>query len=218
MWYDNYKKVKIEKAQPITDKNGVQHPANIFDKWTEAELNAIDIYSYVFGEKPDSKYYTYQVTENVATMPPQIVYTPVAKSVDSLKDAMIERIRNKAKDLLADATKKYSAAEMASWSTLEAEAKQYQLDGTIGALLQAEVTASGETVADLATTIITNATTLKAYRGHVVGTRTVKENQVNAMTTIEQVKAYENTTVQVPSMEDHNVMVNAIVDMCVHGW
>lgn len=109
------------------------------------------------------------------------------------KTKVVTGINEKAKELLAKATAKYSAAEMAGWETLEREAIQYIADGTVGNMLGGEAFMSNQDVGVLATEVVGNATNFRNYRNFIVSTRYKKTQAVNALTTIEELIAYDLT-------------------------
>lgn len=210
----------IREPQAITVGN-VNHPAAIFTKWSEEELNAIGIYTFlVDAQPPASPYKSYERVTDTAQRPPRVTWVETELDVASLKAKMLKKVDNHAKMLLDSVTSKYSAAEMASWESLETEAQAVvdSAGAAVGKKLQKQIDNSGETALDRANKVLTKATEFNNLLGMVVGTRTVKEAEIEAMTTLAEIQAYENTTVQVPSELDPQVMEDRVVDMCTYGW
>ena len=114
-------------------------------------------------------------------------------TLSEAKTKAVNDINEKAKELLAQATVKYSAAEMAGWETLEREAIQYLADGTVGNMIGGEAFMSNQDVGVLANEVVGNATAFRNYRNFIVSTRYKKTQAVNALTTIEELIAYDLT-------------------------
>ena len=88
MWLNKNNGTKISRATALTI-NDVQHPKSIFTKWTEEELNAINIFTI---EKivtiPNRRFYTHEVAEDLEATPPTITTTAIPLDLDVVKTNM----------------------------------------------------------------------------------------------------------------------------------
>jgi hypothetical protein len=73
--------------------------------------------------------------------------------------------------LLDCVTSRYAVAEQITWGDIEREARRFLLDGSIGALMQAELDADGRSAEELAYAVIHRANRLNGFRGAVIAAR-----------------------------------------------
>lgn len=215
MWLYNNKIIRKPEPMIIGD---LQYPADIFIKMSEAELNAIGIYTFVQEQKPQqTKYNSIERVIDKESMPPRVSYISTDLSLDYLKKKAYDKIEKHARQLFEQTTSKYHPSEVASWNRLENQAEKFVQTGQVGRMLQKESDVSGIPLADLANEIITNATTYDDTRSTIAGTRHKKKAEVAAMTTLAEIEAYENTPVDtIDEITGEPMVIN--VDMCTYNW
>lgn len=170
----------------------IQYPSTIFGTWSEAELNAIGIYSILHDDMPNRRYYTITENKHFDDLPPRVSYATTPVDIELLKTDMINKVIELAKEKLTTATSKYSPAEMAGWHVLEAEAREFLSSGKTGSMISMEAAMCGQEVKDLAEATIASAEALIGLRTLIVSTRYNKTKSINALATIDEVIAYEN--------------------------
>ncbi len=84
-----------------------------------------------------------------------------------------------------------SPAEMAGWPLLVAAAVQYRADGTIGQVISSEAAVRGIPVADLVAKIEGNSAKFQQARAAIAGTDGRKRDEIDALTTFEEVATYD---------------------------
>lgn len=125
------------------------------------------------------------VTRVGGTEVPAATMEPTAKA---LKE---NEIYAKAKERMDLAVSQYSYGETSTWRDLEREAKQYQIDSTVGELMQFEIDNNGRDAATIAATVIAKANILHAFRADVIVNRVSHINAMKALTDAEQILAYD---------------------------
>ena len=99
MWHSDTLGV-IRTPKEIT-VNGVQHPRQIFRKWSKAELAAVGIYP-VRVETPDKRYYnTGAESMNLVDGEMVISYATTEKDVEGLKSQLVSKIKQRVGSLLS---------------------------------------------------------------------------------------------------------------------
>jgi hypothetical protein len=83
----------------------------------------------------------------------------------------------------------YSTWESAIWNDLVKQCEQFQIDGTIGKDMQADIGVKYKTAEELATTILYRDSVFRPLRAGIILTRQQKESQIEAAETIEDLNA-----------------------------
>ena len=99
MWLNTNDNTVIKKAVAIT-VDGVTHPKTIFSKWSEAELNAINIYKIVVIGSPDRKNSNVSEVDDFEATPPTRTYVN-ADDLAKRKARMFKDINDSVKALQA---------------------------------------------------------------------------------------------------------------------
>lgn len=193
MWLNKNKNNEvIHKPKGLTI-GGIQYPSNIFSKWSEAELNAIGLYTILATGTYNRRYYESEKVEDFNVVPPTIGYIKTDKPVDDVKATMLKDLEKVANDKFDDAVAGYTAGEMSSWAELEADAIKHQTIPLVSGMLFDEATISGITVDELATKVLTNANAFKQVKSYVSGTRKKKSLEIEALITVADCVLYEAT-------------------------
>jgi hypothetical protein len=91
---------------------------------------------------------------------------------DSLRASMTREVYTQAARLLDSATAEYAIAEQVMWPDLEREARQFLMDGTVGALMKMSLDEEGgRSAEELAYAVIHKANRLNHFRGAVIAAR-----------------------------------------------
>ena len=120
-------------------------------------------------------------------------FTPPIKTLVEAKDVKTSEINSAFESSLSVIISQYPLAERESWFVQSSEAKAYLIDNTVAtpflsALLIARSVA-GETLADLALKIKTNADAYEAMAASSIGQRTTLVAAVSVATTVTEVDA-----------------------------
>jgi hypothetical protein len=110
---------------------------------------------------------------------------------DAAKDQKYKDLSQYAKNILSNAMSDYSEWEAISWPLLISEADQFQIDGTVGEYMAAEIGVKYPTAADLAAVILQRKDSMKALRAGVVMVRQAKEAQIEDAETMEDLNAID---------------------------
>ena len=192
MWLNKTDNSIIKKPKGLS-VGEVQYPKQIFTEYSEAELNAINIFTITEDSIPNRRYYTHNdVLDNITA---HITRTPIEKPLADVHALMVKEVIAKAKSLLDEAVVKYSSAEMASWDTLEKEANAF-IGGELIAncpMLKDEADLCSQDYTILANGILINASTLKTYRTSIVAKRYNKVAAIMALLNIAECELYEAT-------------------------
>jgi len=158
---------------------------------TEVQLNSYGYFHVEYGERPNSLYYTNVESGSIIANKYQIVYTSIELPLQTVKDNVIAKIMQDTKMALDEAVAKYSAGEMASWTSLEEQAIAF-LGGeliTNCPMLKDEADACSQDYATLANEIVANANGLRALRTAKVAERYNKTKAIQNATTIAEIEA-----------------------------
>lgn len=132
-----------------------------------------------------------------ATMPPQDEQTGALLRPDLTPELLVltRALAHRRAKVFADAatvaiTGDVPLDEKLSWPTKEAEAIAYQADNQAPTpILSAEAAITGETLADLAAEVLTNAASYRTISGQIAGLRRVTRTAIDAAETPEQIEA-----------------------------
>jgi hypothetical protein len=112
---------------------------------------------------------------------------------DAAKAQKYKDLSQYAKTILSNAMSDYSEWEAISWPLLISEAEQFQVDGTVGEYMVAEIGVKYPAAADLAAVILQRKEVMKQLRAGVVLVRQQKEAEIEATETIEQLNGIDIT-------------------------
>lgn len=104
---------------------------------------------------------------------------------DAAKAQKYKDLSKYAKNILSNAMSDYSEWEAISWPLLISEAEQFQIDGTVGEYMAAEIGVKYPTAADLAAVLLQRKEIMKQLRAGVVLVRQQKEAEIEAAETFE---------------------------------
>lgn len=167
----------------IVDRRGIKHPRDILTKWTEAELNAIDIYEITDGTYDAFEFNkigsTFELVAGKAVETITTEATPV-KDMKARELANVYAEYEQAMDLLKNG---YTNSERETWRKQEEEARAYVADNLsptpfIDGLIAAGV--AGDRAA-IANKIITKADALVISSATPTGIKQRKEDAINAI-------------------------------------
>jgi hypothetical protein len=125
------------------------------------------------------------VTHVVDTIPAE----EIAESVAEFKAKKIAELTAYAKQYLSAAMQDYSEWEAISWPLLISEAEQFQIDGTVGEYMAAEIGVKYPTAANLAAVLLQRKEIMKQLRAGVVLVRQQKEAEIEAAENFEALEA-----------------------------
>lgn len=108
------------------------------------------------------------------------------------KEVKIAEVKASAARAMNRMASEYSPWEAIVWSELLKEAKQFQIDGTVGEYMLEEhgVGRKYTTPDELAAAIIVNADGMKTGRATIILARQAKIAEIEALTTLEAVNTY----------------------------
>ena len=143
MWYSpNYGLIKTPRSIP---KDGVQHPRQIFTKWSKAELANIGFHPARISVADHRYYFTSgeEYTFDDATQEWVVSYGSTPRDVDQIKKSMKEQVKSIASSTLARSDwmthreVEGGTAMPADWKTYRASvrAESNEKDGEIDALV-----------------------------------------------------------------------------------
>lgn len=190
MWLNKNDNTVIKKPIAVV-VNGVQHPSIIFSKWSEAELNSINIFTITEDSIPNRRYYTYNESLDYQTA--HISRTPIEKPLSDVQSLLIKDLEQTANNKFEAVTSGYTASEMASWKDMEAEALSHATTPLTSGLIFDEALFGGITVDELVAKVLFNATTFKQAKAYIAGTRKKKELEILALVDVNACIEYENT-------------------------
>ncbi len=198
---------RIVKAQGVTI-GGVQHPRNIFTKWSEAELNAIGLYSVAISGLPDRRYYTAKEVEDFTTDVCTITYTATDRPLADVQAAMI-------KDLEKEELKRSELPLVDSGLGYKVKGSRDDLDsferGSKRGLTElrdsngVKRTVTPTELVDIATAIETNGLLL-------FNTKWIKFDEIKALTTVADCILYEATPYDYPITVEDVILDNTLVE------
>lgn len=116
---------------------------------------------------------------------------PSATMEETAKSIKVNEIYAHARNLIDTAVVQYSHGETSVWRDLEKEAEQFQVDGTVGELMQNEINSGGRTAAEIAPVVLAKASVFHAFRAAVVANRTNHISSVNALTDPQTILDYD---------------------------
>lgn len=190
MWLNKTDNSIIAKPKGIT-VGGIDYPSAIFSKYSEAELNAISIFTITEDAIPNRRYYTYNEVLDTATS--HITRTPISRPVADIQAVMLQDLEDVANSKFEATTAGYTAGEMSSWSELEADAIAHQTTPLTSGMLYDEATIAGITVDELANRVLTKATAFKQAKAYISGMKKKKSLEIQALATIDDCILYEAT-------------------------
>lgn len=190
MWLNKSDNSVIAKPKAIT-VGGIDYPSAVFSKYSEAELNAINIFTITEDPIPNRRYYTYNEVLDTATV--HISRTLVERPLADVQAVMLKDLEDVANSKFDATTAGYTAGEMSSWAELEADAIAHQTTPLTSGMLYDEATIAGITVDELATKVLTNASLFKQAKSYISGMRKKKSLEIQALATVDDCIAYENT-------------------------
>lgn len=210
MWYDSVNSKVISKPEGVTI-NEVQYPPNIFRKWTEEELNAIGIYSFVYDSKPDSRYYTYTATRDTNVLPPRVIYTPIEKDLESLKAEAKARTKHRFIQLGAKPT-----VDTGLGFSVDGGRSNLQDFQTGQKYALTHVKASDNQFYPVSITDYDTIINAIEQNGiDLFNKKWAKEQEIDALLTLDEIIAFENTPVQsTDEITGEPITIN--VDMAVY--
>jgi len=190
MWLNKTDGKIITNPEAITIGN-VQYPSSIFSKWSESELNNINLFTITEDSRPNRRYYDYSEILDADTV--HLNISTIVKSIEAVQGYMLVDLENVASGKFNEATSGYTPGEMSSWSELEADAIQHQTTTLLSGMLFDEALIAGISLDELATRVLFNANLLKQAKSFISGTRKKKSLEIMALTTVASCELYENT-------------------------
>jgi hypothetical protein len=110
----------------------------------------------------------------------------------ALRRQLVREVYDQAARLLDCVTAQYAIAEQIIWPGIEREARRFLLDGSIGALMQAELEAEGRSPEELAYAVIHRANRLNRFRGAVIAAR-ARHLKLIGQAPIEALDSYDSS-------------------------
>lgn len=207
MWLNKTDNSIIAKPKAIA-VGGVDYPSAIFSKYSEAELNAIGVFTITEDSIPNRRYYTYN--EVLDTTTAHITRTPIEKPVADVQALLLRDLEYVANGKFDATTAGYTAGEMSSWGELEADAIAHQTTPLTSGILFDEATIAGITVDELANRVLTNAAAFKQAKAYISGIRKKKSLEIQALATIDDYILYEATPYEYTYTADDQEVIDGL--------
>ena len=214
-----------KRPKPIIE-DGTKQPMQVWQDTARMEGWGYVEYSEV---TPDSKYYSRGVfTDEITGSTAVRTYAGEPRDVTPMKFRMLDEVAQHAKSLMDSVVNEYSVAEMTEWETKRKEAEAYVSDSAAPTpVLDAEIAAIGGDRVDYILKVKAKADRWIPFRVGVIAARSNKTLEISALSTLDEVIAYENHSIQetryipnddgTPSAE-MEINTRAVSKVTQHGW